>query len=389
MIPVTATSSHSVQSGTEAIGFMSRQSPYIWAYPISTSGAGTKSANPASIPSTSGQGGVAFSQPRFNNETLQPTIFTATSSTPYTNMYPYSTLSGTIGTRYTDPGVLLTGAANFVAVRITGFNSGIASYSTAATPYAHLYNYNDLGWRTKSANPATLPTGQSWTNAMTENYNQNWSDVAFAHDTSPFVTVYGLTLNILTGNHSLGTKRADPSPLPTANSGGGAVAFNSVGKISDGTVTSDTIALGTSTAPRLNVYAYTRGTGFGSKATDPATGPTGQVWSVAFSRGNTHIGTVHNTSPFLSVYPWTSGSPGSIGTKLADPASPPGAAQYGIVFTDEFLIISGSPTNAGEAATRIYRWDGSSIGTLLTSPGSGPTDNTYEVTYRPISKIGV
>jgi hypothetical protein len=374
MIPAASTA-NSIQNGTAAIGIISRQSPYIFAYPFSQTGAGAKSANPASIPSTSAGGGVGWGN--LDGSTL-PVLFSATTTTPFVNAYPWSTATGSIGTKYTDPGTLATAAYG-----IKNFDSGPGSnpqctaVATNATPYIHAYEMTSSGWGTKVSNPGTLPTGNAWDVEATPS-TANTQYVGVVHNTTPFISVYefGSTKPI-----SFVSKITNPGTLPSTT-GGGSLLFNG---------DNSALAIASGTTPFIHAYAITKtGPGvslsFGTKASDPGSLPSSSSWALDFTKNESHIGVVHDTSPFVSIYPWTNGSPPVLGTKIANPSTLPGGNGYGIAFTPDSLVLAWG-SGVSSANVGIYDWDGSTVGTKKANLSSGPTDNAYAVSYKTIAKV--
>ena len=76
----------------------------------------------------------------------------------------------------------------------------------------------------------------------------------------------------------------------------------------------------------ISIYPWSAG--FGTKYADPATGPTGNGYGVAFSPSGNDIAVAHATTPYISTYPWSSG----FGTKYADPTVLPTGAANGVAF---------------------------------------------------------
>jgi len=95
------------------------------------------------------------------------------------------------------------------------------------------------------------------------------------------------------------------------------------------------IAVAHNTSPFISVYPWNgsgfiiNGSGFGTKYADPGTLPTGNGTGVAFSPSGADIAVAHSTSPFISVYPW-SGS--GFGTKYANPGTLPTSTGNGVAF---------------------------------------------------------
>ena len=88
------------------------------------------------------------------------------------------------------------------------------------------------------------------------------------------------------------------------------------------------VAVAHNTSPYVSVYPWTSGTGFGTKYSDPSTLPTGTGRFTAFSPDGADLAVSHSTSPYISVYPWSSG----FGTKYSDPSPTPYAA-LGVAFS--------------------------------------------------------
>ena len=88
------------------------------------------------------------------------------------------------------------------------------------------------------------------------------------------------------------------------------------------------IAVAHDTTPFVSAYPWSAG-GFGTKFSDPATLPTGGGYGVAFSSAGDAIAVAHSTTPFVSAYPW-SGS--GFGTKFSDPATLPANTGLGVAF---------------------------------------------------------
>ena len=81
------------------------------------------------------------------------------------------------------------------------------------------------------------------------------------------------------------------------------------------------VAVAHDTTPFITAYPWTAGTGFGVKYANPATLPGGDGKGVAFC-GNTDIAVTHFSSPRISAYPWTPRT--GFGVKYANPATLPG-----------------------------------------------------------------
>ncbi len=58
--------------------------------------------------------------------------------------------------------------------------------------------------------------------------------------------------------------------------------------------------------------------------------PAGSGDGIAFSPSGSDVGIAHATTPFVSIYPWSSGG---YGTKYANPTTLPTSAGQAIAFT--------------------------------------------------------
>ncbi len=122
-------------------------SPFVTAYPWSSSGFGTKFANPATLPTGIGNG-AAFSP-------AGTELAIAHDITPYVTAYPWS--SSGFGTKFADPATVPTGEGLGAAFSPAGTELAIGHMTS---PYVTAYPWSSSGFGTKFANPATLPTGE-------------------------------------------------------------------------------------------------------------------------------------------------------------------------------------------------------------------------------------
>ena len=121
-------------------------SPYVTAYPWSSSGFGTKYANPTTLPPNTGWG-VAFSP---NGDALA----VAHDDSPYITAYPWS--SSGFGTKYTNPTTLPSDTGWGVAFSPNGdaIAVGIQSYFSVCF---FVYGWSSSGFGSKFADPTTYP----------------------------------------------------------------------------------------------------------------------------------------------------------------------------------------------------------------------------------------
>ena len=242
-LPTGEAYSVSWRTGDSAILVAHRNSPYLTAYPWSGSGYGTKYANPATLPSNDSQGA------QWTNDGAK--VVVGYENSPYMLTYDWSSGWGST----------VTTASGFAEPRKIRFNS-------AGTAVAQSYNgsqrvaawpWSGGTWGSRYANPATMPTGSSLDLA----WSPSGADLAVAHNTTPFISVYPFS-------GGFGTKYANPSTLPAGNGKG--VAFNGDGSA---------IAVAHVTSPYISAYPWAAG--FGTKYANPTTLPNiGEGWTVKF-----------------------------------------------------------------------------------------------------------
>ena len=281
------------QKHTIIIG--STTSPYISAYPWTTgTGFGTKFADPSTAPValTTGRG-VAFdplgayvfvlgqgaypysyyawSQSTGFGSTRYLSPYTVTDDTYELTWNPTGTVigwpssTGTGGSYYSWSGSATTGAIDtgLVAGKTLAWSADNAyvALGYSSSPYVNVYPWNDsTGQGTAVSNPATLPPGE--VNSLS--FNNYTRDLACAHNSSPYISVYSFS-------GGFGTKYSDPSTLPTGTG-------NGIRWSPDGTL----LAIAHATSPYISVYPWTQGLGFGAKYSNPGTLPTGTCYAVDF-----------------------------------------------------------------------------------------------------------
>jgi len=330
-----------------AIAVAHSTTPYVSAYPWSGSGFGTKYANPATVPTGTGQG-VAFTP-------AGDAVAVSHSTTPYVSAYPWSSTG--FGAKYADPATLPVGAT-VGGVAFSSLGDAFAVGSSISRVSVYPWD-SSTGFGTRYANPATLPAGTG--NGVS--FSPTDDALVVAHTTTPFVSAYPWD-----SSTGFGTKYADPATLPPSTGQG--VAFSPAG---------DAIAVAHDVTPYVSAYPWDSSTGFGVKYADPATLPAGDGNGVAFSPAGDAIAVAHNSSPYISAYPW-SGS--GFGTKYANPATLPASTGNEVAFSLAGDVIA--VAHGGSPYVSAYPWDVSSgFGTKYTNPATLPTStgNGVDFTY--------
>ena len=191
--------------------------------------------------------------------------------------------------------------------------------------------------------------------------------LAVTHSTTPFMTVYPFS------SLGYGTKYSDPATLPPNT--GNRISFSPDGK---------SIAVASSTtSPYYAAYPFSPLSGIGTRYSDPVTVPTGQGNDVTFNPTSNTIAVAHSTSPFVSVYPFTTGTGGGFGTKYSDPATAfPGNAWAVRFHPNGNYIAAGS---SASPYVVVYNWS-SGWGTRLASHASNYTSSInimYGIKWHP------
>jgi WD40 repeat protein len=166
------------------------QTPRIYAYPWSSSGFGTKYANPGSVPPTNARG-TEFSPDGSY-------LAVSHSDQGYIRVYPWS--SG-FGTAIVSP---ITGIAQGLGCTFSP-NSDVVVWTTNDTPFVYAYSWTGA-FGTAYSNPSSAPI-DTVSNAR---FSSDGKLIALSYSSSPYVLVYDWT-----NASGFGSKYADPATLPT------------------------------------------------------------------------------------------------------------------------------------------------------------------------------
>ena len=181
--------------------------------------------------------------------------------------------------------------------------------------------------------------------------------------TSPRIRVYSWD-----SGTGYGDTYPSPATLPAGSANG--VAFSPAG---------NTIAVAHSSTPFVSAYPWSVA-GFGTKYANPATLPAGTATSVAFSPTGDAIAVAHATTPFISAYPWSSST--GFGTKYANPATLPTGNSGGVAFSPAGDAIA--VAHATTPFVSAYPWTvASGFGTKYTNPATLPAGNGSSVAFHP------
>jgi hypothetical protein len=146
-----------------------------------------------------------------------------------------------------------------------------------------------------------------------------------------------------------------------------------------GVAESTTLAVAHATSPFISVYPWS--SGFGTKFSDPASLPAGTGRDVEFSPSKAHIAIAHFTSPYVTAYPWSSSG---FGTKYADPSTLPAGDGQRLSFSP-----SGNDIAVGGANSpyiNVYAFS-SGFGTRYSNPATLPTGTLRGVSFSPSGTV--
>lgn len=334
----------------QAISLSSIGTPFIQAWPWSSSGFGTRYANPSPLPTSMNYQAI--------NLTNTAIAFPQSAASPFVSVRAFSISTG-YGTAFANPGTVLTAAPQWVEFSPLG---NFLATPPRVTPFIAVYAWSGSGFGAKSADPATAATSNPWSVAwrpqqdaiVTGNSSTPWINgwawsgssfgtkyanpaslpgalgagvefsnsgnfIAIANNSTPFIRVYNWS-------SGFGTLVANPATIPP--SAGLSVTFNT-------TDTAIAVCGGNFASPYNQfIHAYRwSGSGFGTKYTDPSGATyTRKLNGVDFNRDSTAIAIGSEVAPFLTAYPWTTAS--GFGTKFADPAVIAAVTSVTPVFTN-------------------------------------------------------
>lgn len=332
-----------------AFGWATNTAPYLFlrAFDISSGiGAGLTGASP----NVAGDGnGIAFS----------PTggaVGFAQTGSPKLTAYPFSAVTGITGAAYSTPATPPDGTGNDVSFSPDG---NYISCSTTVAPYIWVYPWTDsAGFGTKIASPATEPPNT----ANKSRFNDSSNELSVAHFTSPFVTVYPWT-------GAFGTKYSNPASGPGAN------AFSCSWSPDD-----DALAVG-ATIPVA--YDWTVGVGFGARYIDAVSDPDTGVRGIMFSPTGAGIGAASISSGVfvLHGWAWTHGS--GWGSKFANPDANQTSNAWECNFTPSArAVVFSVNADAGALYPQMYAWtDAGGFGSRYANTSPGISGLGFDVSF--------
>lgn len=260
------------------------------------------------------------------------------------------TPSGGFGAEYT-PAVSL-GRCHSVAWSPDGAYIAVGMENS---PFIKVYPWNDPGFGSPVAAPASLPAGR----VFGVEFSPAGTQIVLAHETSPRTVGYvwsggfGAKLNVAGG-------------LPGS---GRDVSFHPSGSH---------VAIAHSSSPFISVFPWSS-SGYGSKLANPSLTNLGTGLKVDFSDDGNALALRHIGTDNITVWAW---SPG-FGSRYSQPGTSPGGTD-GVAFAPGSTHIAmGSSTLTDPA---VFEWSSASgFGALVPSPdASGPV---RDVAFTPAGNV--
>lgn len=287
-----------LNSNASVVAIANLTSPYIHAYAWSTSGFGTKFADPATTivvgsPTSVGVYGLAFN-PSGNTLAVAWRQTTANvPNTPYLSAYAWSTNSGGFGTKYTTFTYSGSTSTLLPSVKFNP-NGDTVMTSNSTTPFIHAYPWSGSGFGTKYADPSVTSgvSKMSWTN--------DGSVVAVGAAVYPWSAA---------GFGTRYTNAANPSVAQHWTS-----SFNPENTA--------IVRGGVASTSAVEAYQWNTASGYGTKYTNPVF--TARVNASDFNARGNYVTLGKNAAIHVNMYPWNDTS--GFGTAVTNPADIPVSA---------------------------------------------------------------
>lgn len=223
-------------------------------------------------------------------------VYTASGTTPFINGYFLDRYTG-VGSAFSNPATLPTGAAQCLAMHPSGAFVGVGHTTTPFMSFYPISGTSDVAspaFGTKITNPVTLPAAQI--NSM--DFCRQGDYLAVASQSTPFIQVYAFTPSLTAP--AIGAIVTAPSVLPAGGPAG------QLGKGIAWRPQGDYIAMAMTTSPYLYVVPFNRTSAtFGT----PISAPTavGVAQCVQWTPDGQYLLVGCQGAPFLLVYDFSSG----------------------------------------------------------------------------------
>lgn len=169
---------------------------------------------------------------------------------------------------------------------------------------------------------------------------------------TPYITTYAWS-----NTTGFGAKAGNPGTIPS-------------GKIFDIDSSGTEIFYAVEGSPY--VLAYTMLGGPNTKYADPSTLPSFYSYGVSYNATAATVTVANYSSPYVVAYPWSSGG---FGAKYADPASLPGTKGLAVKFNNAGTVLAVQHLTSPYIS--MYNWS-SGFGTKFSNPATLPPDPTYD-----------
>lgn len=243
-----------------------------------------------------------------------------------------------IGTAYATIPAALAIPATLTATAVTGMAlsawGDILYYGTGATPFGLEHRLYHFGQKLFISAGGITAAATAAARVVGSTFLQSGGATIVASGTSPFIQAFGHDAI----NEPIGAAYANPATLPAG-----------AGQCIDSHPNGLYVAIGHTTTPFMSVYPFSSA-GFGVKLTNPVTLPAAQVNSVAFSPLGDFLAVASQTTPFIQVYAFNP-TTGVIGAIASNPAvlpagGPPGSIGHGIAWSakGDFIAMAMSTT---------------------------------------------
>jgi YVTN family beta-propeller protein len=248
-------------------------------------------------------------------------------------------------TKVANPATLPTGAVTGLAYSPEGDHLLVGNGTLA--PRVAIYPWSGTALGTKLADPATLPASQ----VNDIEFSPDGNYVAFAIAATPFIEVYAWT------GSTLGAKQPNPLTLPGFSGvGGKTVTWSPDGGY---------VVVGGAGGALVYGYAWTD-VGFGSLVAVPAAAPAGTVNGAAFSPDGTALAVAVGTTPYVNTYAWNAG----FGAKATAAATAPTGIAEDVAWSPDGLSLA--VAHATSPFITVYPWSAGAYGLKVANPSPLP-----------------
>ena len=134
------------------------------------------------------------------------------------------------------------------------------------------------------------------------------------------------------------------------------------------------LAVAHSTSPFVTIYAYSSGSIV--KTRDPSVLPTGNARGVSWSPDGRYLAVAHDVSPYVTIYDWSSGVP----VKISNPATLPTGTGLGVSWSPSgrYLAVA----HGTSPYVTIYDWS-SGAPVKIANPATLPTNSAFSCAWSP------